>query len=94
MAKRAKKKSVVSRSVRTVKKAAKSAAKTTKRAVKKMMPGKRRQKRNLPDNGDALALIARREMSGGTTAKKIAQQLSDNAIDATGEANYKTRRGT
>ena len=40
MAKRAKKKSVVSRSVRTVKKAAKSAAKTTKRAVKKMMPGR------------------------------------------------------
>ena len=44
MAKRAKKKSVVSRSVRTVKKAAKSAAKTSKRAVKKMMPGKANKK--------------------------------------------------
>ena len=44
MAKRAKKKSVVSRSVRAVKKAAKSAAKTTKRAVKKMMPGKAKKK--------------------------------------------------
>ena len=48
MAKRAKKKSVVSRAVRTVKKAAKSAAKTTKRAAKKMMPGKK-AKRNHPD---------------------------------------------
>ena len=46
MAKRAKKKSVVSRSVRKVKKAAKSAAKTTKRAAKKMMPGKKAKRKS------------------------------------------------
>jgi len=47
MAKRAKKKSVVSRAVRTVKKTAKSAAKTTKRAAKKMMPGKKKPKKEI-----------------------------------------------
>jgi len=46
MAKRAKKKSVVSRAVRTVKKAAKSAAKTTKRAAKKMMHGKKAKRKS------------------------------------------------
>jgi hypothetical protein len=46
MAKRAKKKSVVSRAVRTVKKAATSAAKTTKRAAKKMIPGKKAKRKS------------------------------------------------
>ena len=46
MAKRAKKKSVVSRAVRTVKKAAKSAAKTTKHAAQKMMPGKKAKRKS------------------------------------------------
>ena len=46
MAKRAKKKSVVSRAVRTVKKAATSAAKTTKRAAKKMIAWENGKKGN------------------------------------------------
>jgi hypothetical protein len=45
MAKKAKKKSAVSRAVRTVKKAALSATKTTARAVKKIMPGKKKAKK-------------------------------------------------
>ena len=44
MAKKAKKRSAVSRAVRTVKKAASSAARSTQKAVKKMMPGTKRRK--------------------------------------------------
>ena len=47
MAKKAKKKSAVSRAVRTVKKAAASTARSTRKVVKKMMPGER-PRRNLP----------------------------------------------
>ena len=47
MAKKAKKKSAVSRAIGTVKKAATSTARSTRKAVKKMMPG-RKAKKNLP----------------------------------------------
>jgi hypothetical protein len=46
MVKKAKKRSAVSRVVRTVEKAASSAARSTRRAAKKMMPGTNRARRN------------------------------------------------
>jgi hypothetical protein len=46
MAKKAKKKSAVSRAVRTVKKAAATAMRSTRKAVKKVMPGRKAKKRS------------------------------------------------
>jgi hypothetical protein len=46
MAKKAKKKSAVSRAVRTVKKAVAAATRSTRKAVKKVMPGREAKKRS------------------------------------------------
>ena len=46
MAKKAKKKSAVSRAVRTVKKAATSTAGSTRKVVKTMMPGRKAKKKS------------------------------------------------
>jgi hypothetical protein len=46
MAKKAKKKSAVSKAVRTVKKAAASTARSTRKVAKKMMPGRTAKKRS------------------------------------------------
>jgi hypothetical protein len=45
MAKKVKKKSAVSRAVRTVTKTVRSAALSTRKAVKKIMPGKKRARK-------------------------------------------------
>jgi hypothetical protein len=46
MAKKTKKKSAVSRAVRTVKKAATHTARSTRKAVKKMIPGRTAKKKS------------------------------------------------
>jgi hypothetical protein len=46
MAKKVKKKSTVSRAVQTAKKAATSAARSTRKAVKNIMPGRRAKKKS------------------------------------------------